>query len=330
MQVGPPRPRRPRPVVDAPIDALLRRAEDLVKGWLLTLLEQAPLGEAPAILAVDLQADGPRICDAVLRALADDEDLGRVGRGGALEPLVSRTGELVGAQSAEQTARAVETLRAVIWRALREELPRADPDQVSELAERLALVVEQVRGAALRRCQGDTEVEGSQDLGPLWAGPLKDEIARAERLGARLALLLVELDEAERVIAVEPPSEAEAIFSRFAETVRSAVRREDGFALETAARAWIVARDVDRVGALALGARIAGSIRAADPWRGAPITVSVGVAALGEDGRDAAALTEAAEESKYAADASGRPIAQAEPGQAPGDPPRESGPRLVR
>ncbi len=330
MQVGPPRPRRPRPVADAPIDALLSRAEDLVKGWLLALLEQAPLGEAPGILAVDLQVDGPRICDAVLRALADDTDLDRVGRGGALEALVSRTGELVGAQGAEQTARAVETLRAVIWRALREELPRPDPDQVSELAERLALVVEQVRGAALRRCQGDTEVEGSRALRALWAGPLNDEIARAKRLGARLALLLVELDEAERVIAVEPPSEAEAILSRFAETVRSAVRREDLLTLETAARAWIVVRDVDRIGALAMGSRIAGSVRAADPWRGAPITVSVGLAALGEDGPDCAALIEAAEESKYAADASGRPIAHAEPGKASGDPPRESGPRLVR
>ena len=59
MQQGPPRLRRARPVADAPIDALLLRAEDLTKGWLLALLEQAPLDDAPAILAADLARGRP-------------------------------------------------------------------------------------------------------------------------------------------------------------------------------------------------------------------------------------------------------------------------------
>ena len=54
------------------------------------MLEQAPLEDAPAILAADLARDGPRICEAVVRALADDDDLRRLEPGGALEPLVSR------------------------------------------------------------------------------------------------------------------------------------------------------------------------------------------------------------------------------------------------
>ncbi|HEY8765189.1 MAG TPA: hypothetical protein VIM18_13425, partial [Solirubrobacteraceae bacterium] len=78
MQQGPPRLRRARPVADAPIDALLLRVEDLTKGWLLALLEQAPLDDAPAILAADLARDGPRVCSAVVRALADESDLHRL------------------------------------------------------------------------------------------------------------------------------------------------------------------------------------------------------------------------------------------------------------
>ena len=136
MPEGTPRPRRARPVADAPIDALLQRAEDLTKGWLLALLEQAPLDDAPAILASDLARDGPRVCAAVVRALGSDADLERIGQHGALEPLVSRTGAFAGTGGVEAVSRAVDALGSVIWSAVRDELVRPDADQVSELAER--------------------------------------------------------------------------------------------------------------------------------------------------------------------------------------------------
>src|ERR1700716_4229393 len=108
MPDGPPRRRLARPVADAPVDALLLRAEDLTKGWLLALLEQAPLDDAPAILAADLARDGPRVCSAVVRALADDADLRPLEPGGALEPLAAQTGEISGSRGADMTARAVD------------------------------------------------------------------------------------------------------------------------------------------------------------------------------------------------------------------------------
>src|SRR2546429_3818486 len=123
MQPGPPRRRHARPVAGAPIDALLPRAEDLTKGWLLALLEQEPLSDAPSILASELTRDGPRLCDAVVRALADEGDLHRLAPGGALEPLAARAGELAGAQGVEATARAVDAPRAVIWSGVRREPP---------------------------------------------------------------------------------------------------------------------------------------------------------------------------------------------------------------
>jgi hypothetical protein len=153
MPPGPPRRRRARPVADAPTDPLLLRLEDLAKGWLLALLELAPLDDAPAILAADLARDGPRICAAVVRSLASDEDLRRLEPGGALELLASRTGAIAGAGGTAATSQAVDALQAVIWSGLRDELPNPDADLISDLAERLGMVIELVRGAALRHAE---------------------------------------------------------------------------------------------------------------------------------------------------------------------------------
>src|ERR1700738_954735 len=113
MDAGPPRTRRARPVADAPVEALLGRLQDLAKGWLLALVEQAPLDDAPAILASDLARDGPQVCAAGVLALASDLELRRIDAGGELEPLVARTGELAGATGAAAVSRAAEALRRV-------------------------------------------------------------------------------------------------------------------------------------------------------------------------------------------------------------------------
>jgi GGDEF domain-containing protein len=329
MQVGPPRRRRARPVADAPIETLLARIEDLTKGWLLALLEQHDLDEVPRILAADLTRAGPRVCDAVVRSIADDTDLRRLEPGGALEPLVSRTGELAGAQTPEQVSRAVDALHAVVWSALRDELRHPDADQVAEIVERLALVMELVRGAALRRGDGAGATGGDERFGParatsagprglseagsapartgqaLWVGALQDEIHHSERSGAPLSLLLAELEDAHRVLAVETPDDATTTFGRFAQAVRGVARRQDILVCETDTRAWIIARDTGRAGAQALGSRIADAVGEARPWRGVPMAASVGVAVLGEDGRTPDELTEAAEQARFAATASG-------------------------
>lgn len=149
---------------------------------------------------------------------------------------------------------------------------------------------------------GEAREEGRDAL---WVGALRDEITRAGRASVPLSLLLVELDEAVRLVAVEPGGEASATFGRFAQAVRMTVRRRDVLVCETDSRAWIIARDTGRAGAQALGSRIATSVPAEESWRGAPLTVSVGLAVLGEDGYNAAALIDAAEQMRFAAEASG-------------------------
>jgi GGDEF domain-containing protein len=345
-----PRRRPPRPVADAPVDALLGRTDELTKGWLVALLEQGELEDAPAILAADVVRDGPRLCDAMVRALAHDDDLRRLQPGGALERLASHVGELAGASQVAASVRAVDALTAVIWSALREELVRPDADHVAALAERLALVSELVRAAVLRRFGAEPpravsaareiaepaphmsalggEAEESAPPRPsasrlsgagrsrvsadsLWRGALADEVARARRSGAKLALLLAETSDADPVSVVEPVHVASETFGRFAQAVRSALRREDILACETEHRAWIIARTTGRTGARTLGSRITTAVEESKPWRGAPQTVGIGIAILGEDAHDAAGLIEAAEDWTFAAvataDASGAP-----------------------
>jgi len=379
MERGVPRRRRPRPVVSAGVEALLLRSEELAKGWLLALVEDAPLERAAAILAGDVARDGPRICDAVVRALYDEADLRRIASEGVLEPLASRAGELAGAQSAEAAAHAVRALEQVMWAAVRAELAQTDPDLLADAAERLSLVAGLVLAATLRRrdqaevparqavrvaplhvarpepgraaepversaergvtpgleetggaggAAGDGEAAQEESRDALWVGALRDEITRAGRASLPLSLLLVELDDAARLVAVEPGDEASATFGRFAQAVRTAVRRRDVLACETDSRAWIIARDTGRAGAQALGSRIATSVPAEGSWRGGPLTVSVGLAVLGEDGYNATSLIDAAEQMRFAAEASGIGII----GEADDDEsaePAEPGPSLV-
>ncbi len=369
MQTRPPRRRRARPVADAPIDELLPRTEALAKGWLLALLEGVPLEDAAAVLASSIAADGPRICAAILRALSDDRDLGRLELGGVLEPLVSSCGDFGGGPgSADRALVAVDALHGVLWSALRGELRDPEPEQIYELSERLAAATELVRAAAVRRLSGqaptasphafqpepppapapppeppppsgvpDPAAPAATELGPLrpvpeppppvasaraggdealWVAALEEEVMRSRRSGAPLSLLLVELAESERLLAAGAGGDVTAAFGRFAQAVRSVLRRQDLLASEADARAWVIARDTARAGAAALGQRIAEAVQAADSLSGAPLTVTIGVAVLGEDAHDTDSMLEAAEESAFAAAASGSPMGANDPPDA--------------
>jgi GGDEF domain-containing protein len=393
---------RARPVGDAPVDPLLANAEELTKAWLMALLERAPLEEASRILSTDLVREGPRICEAVVRAIATDSDQRRLEPGGALVPLVGRVGELAGAGNAEAVSQAVDALQIVVWAALRAELRDPEPDMVSELAERLAQVAALVRAAALRHAtesgpgpglaavpgsfgSGSRRVSGtpwdprgedpgtypaarhepsrSHETGPprheprppgyepapqqheprpqprdpdvavapeagsplaqepssprswlqeepgetetgaLWVGALQEEISGTG--DAPLSLLLAELEDADRLRAIEDESATGETLSEFAQAVRQAVRRQDLLVCDTPARAWIIARETGRGGARALGQRISVGVSRSRPWRGAPLVASVGIAVLGEDGNTPAELIEAAEEARFAASAAG-------------------------
>ncbi len=303
MRPSPPRRRLARPVADAPVAELVELSEDLAKGWLLALVEQEPLARATSILAPEMASAGPAICTAIAQALGSDAELQRIAAGGPLEQLVSRTGELAGADTAEAVSRAVDALRAVLWSAALAVLGAPDASLVAELAERLAVVCELARGAALRRLAGLER--------PRLADALAEAVARARQEGTVVSLLLVELEDAERMLAVEPTEEAAAGFERLAAVVRGAVGHGGVVFPDEGARVWVIAPGLDRDGAGQLGGVLAETVREGGSWRGAPLRASIGVATLYQDATDAAGLVEAAEEASFAAAARGIEVARA-------------------
>lgn len=304
MQPVAPRPRRPRPLPDAPIAALLERPAELTKGWLLALLEGMRLVEAPQVAVAELADHGPELCEAVVRALADDKELRRLEPGGDAVSLAVRVGQMTGAQDPGAVSRAVDRLRAVVWRALRESSEDPSPEQLFELGERLALVCELVRGAALRSwSRAPAAGPATKDV-PDFESELEERIATVRGEGGSLSLLLVELEDAQRLAAAEGDRGAEELFGAFDGVVREIISDQAEVHAEPG-RAWLVAAGFDRAAARALGSLLVSALRSAQPWRAGPLSASVGIAVLDEDGEDGAGLRAAAEEARFAAEASG-------------------------
>src|SRR5690349_10175528 len=109
---GTPRPRRSQPLDWAVVEPLAGRAQDIAKGWLLLLLERAPLDAVGAIPAASLAAEGPALCAAFVRALGSEGELEGLRPDGVLAPDVRRIGLLTGAADAAGVVAAVDALRA--------------------------------------------------------------------------------------------------------------------------------------------------------------------------------------------------------------------------
>jgi GGDEF domain-containing protein len=330
--------RRPHPVADVP-PAALADGQAPAKGWLLALVAARPLHDAPALPMPDLARDAPALCAAVLRAVGSDADLSRLQAGGDLVGLAARAGELAGAGGPAATVAAVASMRAALWQALLETTAPLDAATTAALAERLAFVCDAVTAAALgaagdavagaaRGAPGDAVAGAAPGVaGDVVAGAdrgaagdavagFRVRDARADWGGAvdRLlgdgrpfALLAVEADDAPRLVAADAEAAAGA-FARVEQAVRGELRPGDVLGRDEDGRLWIVAADLGAQGARALAERLVDAVAAVAPLRGAPLTVSIGLAASPDDGADREALAGRADESLYAARAAGVPL----------------------
>jgi GGDEF domain-containing protein len=318
--------RRPHPVADVP-PAALADGQAPAKGWLLALVAARPLHDAPALPMPDLARDAPALCAAVLRAVGSDADLSRLQAGGDLVGLAARAGELAGAGGPAATVAAVASMRAALWQALLETTAPLDAATTAALAERLAFVCDAVTAAALGAAGDAVAGAAPGAAGDVVAGAdrgaagdavagFRVRDARADWGGAvdRLlgdgrpfALLAVEADDAPRLVAADAEAAAGA-FARVEQAVRGELRPGDVLGRDEDGRLWIVAADLGAQGARALAERLADAVAAVAPLRGAPLTVSIGLAASPDDGADREALAGRADESLYAARAAGVPL----------------------
>ncbi len=90
---------------------------------------------------------------------------------------------------------------------------QADPSDSGRIAEPAAAPV---AGRERRRGPGPMRLAASHEA--LWVGALADEIRAGA--GTPLSLLLAEMEDADRLIAVEGPTASAATFGEFARAVR--------------------------------------------------------------------------------------------------------------
>jgi len=339
----PVRRRRARPVADAPVTALVAGADDLAREWLVALLAQRPLAGAAQVPVAELAAHAPALCVAMARALASDDELERLA-GGDLSGAAARAGALAGAGSADAAADAVDLLRAVLWAAAVDELRRPAPELVADLAERLSAVAAVVTAATLRAGDdgtgGEGEARGTPAAAPPHPGPLagvarqvadavaaegevrardlrprvsdgdprelvERAVARHHADGRPLAVLLVEIDGVERLLAAQFGDEATAAIEQAEAAVEALMRPGDTARRESPGRIWVTLPGTGPAGARALALRIGAAVARAAELRGAALSASVGLGVLDDEAFDAAALLDRAEESLFAARSAG-------------------------
>lgn len=137
-----------------------------------------------------------------------------------------------------------------------------------------------------------------------WLDAVAARLGRHAEDGEPFAVLAVEVDDAERLLAADADGEALLSITRAEAAVRRASRGADAIVREHPGRLWVVVAVGGAADARALGERVA-EAAAKVVLRGAPLTVSIGVATCPEDGADAASLAAHADEGVFAARAAG-------------------------
>jgi GGDEF domain-containing protein len=288
----------PAPVADVPPSAI---ADGIApaKGWLLALIAARELQDAAAVPTAELARDAPKLCAAILRAVGSDAEI-------ELPPLAARAGAMAGAGSPASAVAAVGLLRGALWEALRATMPTLDAATTAALAERLAWVCDLVAAATVSAPRGSEHETSSlrvHDVRTDW----RAAAARLLADGRGFALLALEVDDAARLLAADSEAAAAAL-ARAQDAVRGELRPGDVLGREGNGRMWVVAAELGSSGGRALAERLADAVAAAGTVRGAPLAVSIGIAAAPADGTDADALAAHADEALFAARATGVPV----------------------
>jgi hypothetical protein len=220
---------RARPVADAPVAALLARADELARRWAVAQILARPLDQIAAVPLEDLARAAPSLCESLARALACDEELERIEQGDV--PFA------VAAWEPRALVGDIDALRSVLWDATLAALEEPSTRLLAELADRLASVCATLLATVLI---GDG-LERARAAPPAPAAPRQPHASRREhvRFGVSAAggaaVLIDEFDEA--------PHALDADIEREGERGRSARATSDPRTAASEARA--IGSDVD-------------------------------------------------------------------------------------
>jgi GGDEF domain-containing protein len=202
------------------------------------------------------------------------------------------------------------------------DLPPALPaslDPLSSLAEELAAAPPTgVSGApfvpaadtpAVTRLRSvDTSWDDLTEAGPPWLGAIGRRLARRDADGLPFAVLVVEVDDLDRLLASQAGREVALALEEAERGLTAELAPADLVVRERLGRWWLTSPDRDPAAARDLGTRVAAAIARAQ-LGGAPLAASIGVAVCPDDGDSLDALAGRADEGMFAARAAGVPVA---------------------
>jgi diguanylate cyclase (GGDEF)-like protein len=138
---------------------------------------------------------------------------------------------------------------------------------------------------------------------------LSRELARAQRAGSALALVVADLDHFKKINDTHGHPAGDKVLRAAAQQLAAAVRASDVACRFGGEEFVLILPDCSKAAAIAKAQQLCERLRAqpvSADGQAVAVTASFGVAALGEDGVDAVSLFEAADRAVYAAKRAGR------------------------
>jgi diguanylate cyclase (GGDEF)-like protein len=308
-----------------PLTRLDRSRDELVKAWLVRLIERASLDEIKDLptdrIARELPALISDIVASVGEANGDPYRLGedQAGRAAALAALRSGRETSVG-----DVARDVAALQAVLVRALREELAESDPERFAEAAERLAEATGAVQAAAAeelfrlrsRELESQANTDALTGLGNL--RHLQRQLAHLlevhKRYGHPFGLLLMDIDGLKRINDAHGHYAGDRVLMRVAMALRRSIRSVDLAARLGGDEFCVLVPEQETEAAATLADRLAAAVREEVSSPDDPsVGLSIGVVSCPSHGTDAETLVDTADRAMYRAKAAGDNVALGEP-----------------
>lgn len=161
-------------------------------------------------------------------------------------------------------------------------------------------------GEAAERLRERTERRAEPDS---WRSVVERGLERHRHDGSPFALLAVEADGVDRLLAAQAENEIDVLLDAVERALGAELRPADQLLRDDPGRYWVTAPDTGPAVGRLLAERLAESASSAAAHRGVPLTVSIGVATCPEDGEKAEVLADRADRAMFAARAAGTPVA---------------------
>jgi GGDEF domain-containing protein len=191
---------------------------------------------------------------------------------------------------------------------LAEELAAAPPTGVSGAPPEPVFTPAADTPTVTRRTPVDTSWDDVSDAGPPWLAAIGRRLERREQDGLPFAVLVVEVDDLDRLLAAQTGREVALALETAERGLTAELAPADLVVRERLGRWWLTSPDRDPAAARDLGTRVAAAIGGA-VLAGAPLSASIGVAVCPDDGETLDALAGRADEGMFTARAAGLPLA---------------------